>query len=318
MNQLTSIFIPTMGLLLLVMMSMYSLSLMSELQQKQAAKNQLQLIATDSTGWAIQKKRLDDTLRQCHTDFQKTTILREFVAKHADLGFKTTDVEQLDTNWYNQDIAYFYTVFEQDRASAKCGVVSRMLQLLYDLYGFESVRYDMGKLNSSLTHVTTLVNIVQEGKKQLIVQDAMFNYTLTDTKGQAKDFYTLLGELKQNKTDDVQRLYSSKPVYTESLLNYAENPDQFLAKNNACPDRIREVIAAADSTQKHKIVFKRDLEMIFDCDTQGQQYLTMLEEEGFPNDFHYLYLMPINIIGKNASSIQATISLITDQKHSPN
>lgn len=279
-------------------------------EKRGTVSEQNNFVKIDYNAWNIHKQQLDDTLKQCTNDWQKTTILREFVAHHADSGAGTPDVDELYAEWYNFSVPTFFTLFDQDKASAKCGVTSHVLQKLYEMYDYKAVSYDMGKPNSELSHVTTLVEITHKGKKQFIVQDAMFNYAMTDTSGKPKDFYTLLEELQYRNTTNIQITHSEKPIYKESLLNYNIDLPAFLEQKKACKNRIAKITTATDSTQAHKILFKLDLDVMFDCNTNGAAFLNMLKENGFEKDFSYIHLLPIQVNGDSSTYIQTKIDSI--------
>ena len=308
MNQLYNILVPGIGLLIIVMMVLYALSLMSELDKKM---QQQAMIEIDSIAWQNARKKLEDTLTISENDFQKTTILREFVAAHADMGNGVQDVENTFADWYKMSIAELFTIFHNDLAAAKCGVISTMLQKLYEDFGYQSVTYDMGAKGTPQTHVTTLVEIKSEGKKVLLPQDATFNYTLVNENEKPLDFFALLAALKARNAEDVLRKESANPIYVESLLSYQDDLGKFIDEHKMCKHKISKTIPATDSTKVHKMLFQRDLNMIFECSHEGEKYLDMLGQRGYPRDFNYLYLLPINgVKGADVDKIQQKMDSI--------
>jgi hypothetical protein len=232
--------------------------------------------------WESRKAMLQDTLAKYQIDFERVNKIREFAAYHADWSSMC-----YSGHWF-RSIKDFYNYYEVDKGGGCCSMAANYLSELYKEFGYEACTYNMGYPDSYATHVATLVKIRYKDRWIRIVQDASFNFTLTDSMGIPMDFERLLCELQSNKLSDIRILQPSQIYPSETLFNELIIPSTHwtLAKNDL-------VIARSHGVRfVYKVLSPRQYDQF--VQHLGRRYFRSLSKDGLPKNLLYLYLKPIS------------------------
>ncbi len=189
-----------------------------------------------------------------------------------------------------------FELFDKGEAGAWCGTTANTLMDLYELFGYEAYAINSGDyihLDSKNTHVATLVKIRHNNQDILSLQDALYNYTLTDSSGDPLDYFDLISLLSLKKQDQVKILNGStelKPYLTSNALE-KKNPDKLFPNGNkhySFPNSL--------AAQKESLFLKN--------------VNKFLVENGYPQEFIYIYLFPFGSFGKDTDSSRSLLHRI--------
>lgn len=128
--------------------------------------------------------------------FEKAVIIRRAIADTLDAGFTT---DSLCLNFHTisfEDFAVdsFLVRFGNNTGTGKCGLAASVLAKTLNDIGMEAYTYNFGFADTRLTHVVVLA---ETEENVWTLHDPFFNYSITDTSGNPKDFFVLLKELTQ-------------------------------------------------------------------------------------------------------------------------
>ncbi|MCF8460597.1 MAG: hypothetical protein K9G46_07730 [Flavobacteriales bacterium] len=154
------------------------------------------------------------------TKFEKAVALRRAIADTLDVGF-TSDSLCLNfakISFQDFNIDSFIPKFGNNTGAGSCGLASSMLAKTLNDAGIEAYTYNFGFENTKTTHVLV---IAHTDNNQWTVHDPSFNYSITDSSNNPKDFFKLLGELGLRNHSDIS--FSSDTVFREVLLDDARS-----------------------------------------------------------------------------------------------
>jgi hypothetical protein len=93
-------------------------------------------------------------------------------------------------------------MLQQNYGGFHCGGTSELLAGLYGFFGYDAYSYNMGTKEGGLSHVVTLVKIRHNGEEIVAVQDAYFNFALSENE-QPLDFLDLLASLEEQDPSQI-------------------------------------------------------------------------------------------------------------------
>ena len=130
-------------------------------------------------------------------DFQATSLLRDYFHREVAVFGNTEIFRKLPSLEFQKsykDYSEYYELFTSGTKGALCGATADGLVTLYREFGLQATTYNFGENPGS--HVVTLVKL----KNINYLQDAYFNYTVTNLSGEpipARDLKVLI---KRNST----------------------------------------------------------------------------------------------------------------------
>lgn len=185
------------------------------------------------------------------TGFEKALEIRRLIADTLDAGI-TSDSLCLNFASISFDkflVEPFLTKFANNKGAGTCGLAGALLAKTLNLHGIEAYTYNYGFEEPRITHVVVLAKT----DNAWTLHDPFFNYSITDTLGNPKDFLRLLRELSDG--DDSNVSFTSDTVIREfhfdldtrisdfasdqcvdhiKSININSNPDSILFHQNVC------------------------------------------------------------------------------------
>jgi hypothetical protein len=250
---------------------------------------------------------LDSLNKAKASSFEKADEIRKYLAIRLDLG---KSIDSLAFNYPKipfRDISPFQCLelFKQNKLTALCGLASRILALLYEYAGFEAHVYECGFGTPESRHQFTLVKVV--GK--LIVEDAFYNITITDTNNRHKDFFKLINEIRVGDFSNVR--VEQERVKSELWLDDRDELDAWFTLDSVKRDYHEFVKSIDNDGGRLKILIERDY------DSFTQPLLTVLDsylaEEKFSPNYLSVYLKPLKIIDSYGYSNEHLLNLIQSE-----
>ncbi|MCB9185946.1 MAG: hypothetical protein H6601_04290 [Flavobacteriales bacterium] len=241
--------------------------------------------------------------------FEKAVVLRRAIADTFDIGTTSDDLCLNFANIPFQEFVVdsFLLRFGNNTGAGKCGLAGSILAKTMNDNGIEAYTYNYGFAGSRPTHV---VVIAQTEENFWTLHDPSYNYSITDTLGEPKDFLKLLQELgQQNHSnisfsgDTVMREYHFKSLegvrgfvnedcftFLESQLNI--NEDSLLILRPVCHSCSFDSILCPELNLWHNLSQR-------------------VKELGFPAQAVYGLLFQINDLwGPNSKALQMEIDQI--------
>jgi hypothetical protein len=154
----------------------------------------------------IVQKEVPVVLNRHISDFEKVNKIREWVNEQTIWGTLPDNEINTMINKKTSLEMYKYYLSHTEKAY-DCGSYSVFLHKIYQLFGYESYIYDMGKDNQ-FRHTVVLVWIKDEGKKKLIIEDPSYNITYIDIKTNPLDYFQFIEYLKNDK----KRVFLKKSI----------------------------------------------------------------------------------------------------------
>ncbi len=133
------------------------------------------------------------------SDLDKIHCLRKWANKNIDRGL-VENQEKIVSD--NKSLWEIIRSFNKDQGGVNCGRASTTLELIYDLFGYESYVIHIGK-KSEDWHTVNLVKVNLDGKTVYVVEDVVYNLSFLDGRGRPLDYFGLLKLVKNNCFDDV-------------------------------------------------------------------------------------------------------------------
>lgn len=234
-------------------------------------------------------KYLKDKTDTIQSDFQKTSYIRKKIAEIIDYGWGTN--EMIGTEYWNYGGERFYNIFLCDSSSAFCGETSFFLKNVYQDMGYQSTTYDMGEPGNKATHQPNLVFLNDE--KIWSVQDAYFNTTVTYKNGMPIDFFDLIFLLKQRQKGNIIVKQDEYDVCPDYLLKYDFSILFLLITNNKQWTRVDDDYIIRGGRKYNKTLSCRYFDNFISNEHFKKRYFSALKKNNLPEDFLYLYLLPI-------------------------
>lgn len=158
--------------------------------------------------WNRELARLQVAINTSSSDFEKTTLLREYVGALIDIGRpddRTRKIYQ-SVNFDSFDPAEFYPLFRRHALAAECGITTFFYIKLLHAFGFKAYQYSFGFTEqpfAEFIHSVALVEIEFHGGKRLIIQDPYLDLTYHTPQGEPIDFFDFLSALKQKHYEQI-------------------------------------------------------------------------------------------------------------------
>lgn len=256
-----------------------------------------QLRAHGRSAWSAELARLRSILDTLSTDFEKTSFLRTYTGKLIALGL--IDFWLLDTrisklyrsvDFESFDLSVFFPLFKNHTVPAECGLTTYFYIKLLQRCGFKAYQYSFGfnkPPHQRCVHSVTLVEIVFNGTKRLIIQDPYLNLTYRHRDTDPLDFFDFLSALKRRDYGFV--VMDSPPVTTTLLV-----PDVTLYEQHlTCEDKqaMLDALQQPDGQIKTKLTITRDYATLMQSpsDNLENEFLAALRDHGHRQPFLYAY-----------------------------
>jgi len=209
------------------------------------------------------------------SDFEKVSLLREWAARNTDSSNRDGLLDRPSErntysrtfSYYRQDAPTIYAAFMADRGGVWCGGAAYALGKLYELFGYNAFSVGIGVPGTSAQHTYTLVQINDEGRRILSIQDAYLNITYVHPGGKPMDYFELLDLLTQRRHEEVLLTGSASSTRREELRFY--DRDLF--------------------SKTHRIYTVDRFQKQFE-----NQLTTYYENRGFPKNILFLHLSFLN------------------------
>lgn len=131
------------------------------------------------------------------TDFERLNLIREWTHEQTVWGKKQVGA-RLRESVNDRTGPQMYNYISSTNKALDCGSYSVFLLKVYQLFGYESFIYDMGRDNQ-FKHSVVLVWIKSKGKNILVVEDPSYNLTFVKTDNTPIDFFEFLKQIKEKK-----------------------------------------------------------------------------------------------------------------------
>jgi hypothetical protein len=253
----------------------------------------------DRALWTAELARLQSILATLPTDLEKVSFLRTYSG--ALIGLGLIDLATLSdrvsrlyrtVNFHSFDPGTFFLWFKNHIVPAECGLTSFFYIKLLQSFGFKAYQYTFGFREAAhrrCVHSVALVEIVFEGMKRLIVQDAYLNLTYRSADGKPMDFIEFLSTIKQRQYDLIA--VDSAPVITFLLVPDVALYDRYL--NDKCKQLMLQALRQPDGRIRKKLPITRDYATLMQspCDNLEEAFLAALRDHGYPEPFLYAYTL---------------------------
>jgi len=257
--------------------------------------------------WKKEIARLDSILNTLSTDFEKTSMLREYCGELLDIGL----IDQSANSYYNSltledlDLEQFYHHFSNDGTAAQCGLTSLFYIKLVEKFGYNAHQYSFGFIEppySRFIHSFPLVEILDGEKKKLIVQDPYLGLSFRDSTGSPLDFFDFLS-LLMNKE------YGGFEFDTSTVSTYLLVPDTSLYwpyLNDSCKAEMLKNIKNENHGIKDKIPILRNYSTLLQapCNHFENGFLEAMRANGYDEPFVFAYTLRVNtMIGSHQTKL---------------
>ena len=228
-------------------------------------------------------------MERASNDFEKTILVREFVASHVDFGGDSILTSELDANWWRNNSVTTYEKYTTRQATGNAITTATFLRRL--LFDMEYISFDLDiGVDGQIRHCLNLVEIVHNDEPKLIIQDATFNHTYTDTLGNPWDFFDLLEELKKEEFSNIVRRYADfNPVPGVLQKTTVIEPGSFTQTEGWTMEH------SGNERYPYRVVSPRKWERYLEAEKPN--WGPLLEANGYPQDPIYLLFFPINLYG---------------------
>jgi hypothetical protein len=188
-------------------------------------------------------------------DWTKVNLLRQICADmtpwtdaypvNVDVSGVEAYLSAPDFSVYTNSISNTLYRFRKEQKGFLCGGAAYNLRFLYQLFGYQSYVMNYG-WQGGFTHVITLVEIKRKGKRLIALEDAFFNMTIVDKKGDPIDYHKLISELhvKNLGAVDIISYPTTRPIFVSKLDNtFAVKLEQLGATKISESDKVITLVA---------------------------------------------------------------------------
>lgn len=135
------------------------------------------------------------------TDWERTTLLREWAWSHIDYAPSNeanTEFIEAIPNWRTLPADQLFDTFQHKRGGVICAGAAIALRALYEYFGYQAWQI-CNRSNGNPRHSVTVVAIVHNGSGILAIQDPSFNCRYVKaSNSQPLHYYEFLTLLKSN------------------------------------------------------------------------------------------------------------------------
>lgn len=240
--------------------------------------------STPPDRWTILKTDICDSIKHLSTDFEKTCFIRSYIATLTDVpDGDRNNVAVLYPEYRDFSLSRLVGIFEKDSAGANCGPASHFLKLALRDLGFNCSELDVGDHSGNTSHVACLVTILDKGKKIAVVQDALYNTSITDTGNNPLDYQVVKHLLDSGNTVSLKMMntvnYCDALIDTIPPLNQQQESDCLPLVKKQQTDKLRV---------KYRVPKTIEF-LLLNCSTNAAGYLDMIEEKGYTRNIINLY-----------------------------
>lgn len=237
--------------------------------------------------------------------FEQAVALRQAIADTLDTGFKEDSLcdNFAGISFTDFVVDSFLVRFARNTGTGNCGLAASILSKAMNNYGIEAYTYNFGFDSVHITHVIVIANT----DNRWTVHDPFYNYSITDSTGTPKDFFTLLDELAEGNHANIG--FSEDTVMRDVYLNR-----QLLA-SNLLNEKCRSFLNAQLQNQKDSQKIR--IPVCYSCGIDPDycpelnlwhKLSKMVHKKGWPDKAIYGLLFQINgVWGPNPEQFQSKI-----------
>jgi len=262
--------------------------------------------------WHAELANLRRQLERVESDFEKTTLLREYTGSLIAIGRPAERTARRfgSTSFHSLDLTKAYPALKSHALPAECGVTSLFYIKMLGSLGYTAYQYSFGfreKPYKRLVHSVGLVEIDFREVRRLIVQDPYWNLTYCDREGAPIDFFAFLAAIKSRQYEQITVEMSS--VATSLVIS---DTTVYPAMSDACKAIMARAFTNSDGSRKAEIPIARNYTTLMQSPYHHVEnmFVQALHEHGFHEPFLYAYtLQTANVAGDRGSrDLQRKIS----------
>jgi hypothetical protein len=227
------------------------------------------------------------------TEIEKVRALRRYVYQHTPLSW--TNKFLIHDEVVNLPLREAYSLFDKTAGGVWCGGTAIMLSRVFRAAGFNSWLYNFGVIDGP-SHVTTLV----EADENIVLQDGYFNIEYVDGQGMPVPFRELISRIRNGAPpapkDEVANRVVLFKDFTVAERVVGPNRDIMTCQTNVAGLRCSAPIALSHYLNLEE---ERDL-------------YEFLQSRGWPRQFEFLMLYPINLVSMYSDTVAQAESLLDD------
>lgn len=224
------------------------------------------------------------------SDFGKVSALRHWAAERIDLSSESLFLTNNQSfQFYTGNVSAIFRAFQQNIGGVWCGGTAWTLKRTYQLFGYEAHYLAIGEAGYT-THAETLVYIDDRGKKVLSVQDAYFDLSYVDKKGNPLDYFEMLSLLRDNRDEEIVIVRSADHEFQRDLL-IKEN-ETSIWRTGSWLHRPEDFTYLGNSTRLYRVTL--DI-VLYEKGILAHKKLSFIAQEGHPERLIYLQLYPFQV-----------------------
>jgi len=241
--------------------------------------------------WSEELARLKKQLEGKPSDFEKTTLLREYVGGLIDIGQPDASLYH-SVNFENFDAAEFYLRFRNHSLSAECGITTFFYIKLLQAFGFKAYQYSFGFTDQPYTrfiHSVVLVNIDYRGAPRLIIQDPYLDLTYRDAQGAPIDFFDFLEAMNSKEFGRV--VMDASSVTTSFQVPEPSLYYPFLSES--CRGSMTAALRREDGSLRTRITITRSYASLMQspCGNFEDAFVDAMRKHGLQEPIQYSYTL---------------------------
>lgn len=250
-------------------------------------------ISDNNDAYSFFLKEIKDSLNLYDSEIDKINFIRIKSTEVLNLGIGGRDIENIYKNWTELSGSEFYNLFDENKGTVKCGGTAHFLKNIYQDLGFQATTYDMG-IPHKYTHQVVLVKNKDDSK--YYIQDAYYNLSYLDKKGNALSFENLIQQLSKRESKNIYVQLDDKPFKFDTtglfeITKYKGEEDNY--------DEAAKILLAKTRAEFYKGIVYAPI------------ILNTLEQENLTNDPLYFYLLPLE---HNSKEIMNLYKKLTEKK----
>ena len=137
-------------------------------------------------------------------DFERVNSLREWAYAHIPLAAEATVLlDNLAPDYLSWPIEKIFETFERDAGALWAYGTANVFARMCRMAGLPAAVLRVGERDSAQNHYVTIVRIEVDGKPRFVLEDAYFDFALTDVAGRPLDWSNILGLLRERRSMEI-------------------------------------------------------------------------------------------------------------------
>lgn len=243
--------------------------------------------------------------------FEKAVKLRRIIADTLDAGV-TSDSLCLNfaaINFNEFVVDSFLQKFATNSGTGMCGLAGSILAKTLNNHGIEAYTYNYGFKNSRLTHIVVLAKTTDT---TWTLHDPFFNYSIMDSSGLPKDFFSMMEELGQKNHANIS---FTNDTVTRQVLTDSTIPIPNIV-SSACVDYLTSTLSKKSGPEvlEKRICYTCGYDSVH-CPELNffHNMSTRMANHGLPTNAVYGLFFQINTVwGPNPNMMQAKLDSLFD------